>query len=84
MSASKKSRFEGLPVVNTPAQIPAAGLRISEGGEAKREALSTLIRPDLKVALKQASAKEKRKVYQLLEDGLEEYLKRHHPDLLDS
>lgn len=77
MSASKKSRFKDLPV-RTASQKQEAPNDV----EQVRESFSSQCRPDFKHALKQASARENRKLYQLLEDSLEDYLKRHHPDLL--
>lgn len=78
MPASKKSRFDDLPVRTTPQKQES----LSSDVEQVRESFSSQCRPDFKSALKQASAKENRKLYQLLEDSLEDYLKRHHPDLL--
>lgn len=78
MSASKKSRFGNLPVRTTSPKQDA----LKAVDEQVRESFSSQCRPDFKHALKQASARENRKVYQLLEDSLEDYLKRHHPDLL--
>ena len=79
MSIGKKSRFEGLPIRNNP---PKAQATPSPEADEAREALSTQIRPDLKAALKHASTAEGRKVYQVLEDALEEYLKRNHSNFL--
>lgn len=79
MSAGKKSRFGDLPVRNNVPQKQAAPAPETEQA---REPISTQLRPDLKAALKHASTAEGRKVYQVLEDALEEYLERNHPNFL--
>lgn len=77
--STKKSRFAELAVVK---QVSALAEGAPTPVQGKREPMTTLLRPELRVALKQASAQEKRKVYQVVEDSLVDYLKRHHPNLL--
>ena len=76
--AAKKSRFDAM---RRTSQHTAAESHLIETEEA-REAISTQIRSDLKVALKHASVVEGRKLYQVLEDALEDYLKQKHPNYL--
>lgn len=76
--SAKKSRFEQLQVLNP---TPAPEIDVS-GERTALESLSTQMRRDLKIALKQASAREERKQYQLLEDAVTDYLGRIHPDIL--
>lgn len=79
MSASKKSRFEGLPIRTKATEKQVAPAPETEEA---REPISTQIRSDLKAALKHASTAESRKLYQVLEDALEEYLERKHPNFM--
>lgn len=48
----------------------------------EREKFTTYIKPGMKLKLKLAVAKEGRKQYEVLDEMLEEWLERHHPDLL--
>ena len=82
MSASKGSRFGKLPVKVPTSPTPAEDTSSAVAVQEKRELLGAAVNSDLKSAIKQASAREKRKIYQLTEDALTDYLKRHHPDLL--
>lgn len=85
MAATKKSRFDQLEVVKAPAPVEEAEVKVEAPAEAKTqlETLSSQMRRDLKIALKQASAREERKQYQLIEEAVTAYLKQKHPQLLE-
>lgn len=81
---TKKSRFEKLQVVKnlkeTPEDTPEP--QTASADQKRLESLSSQMRRDLKSGLKQASAREHRKVYQIIEEAVSCYLAEHHPDLL--
>lgn len=77
----KKSRFEQLQVLKTAPEPTVDKVERPEV-ENTLESLSTQMRRDLKIALKQASAREERKQYQLLEEAVIDYLRRSHSDLV--
>lgn len=79
--SGKKSRFEQLQVLKTTPEPTVDKVEQLEV-ENPLESLSTQMRRDLKIALKQASAREQRKQYQLLEEAVTDYLRRSHSDLL--
>ena len=82
--ATKKSRFEQLQVLKTDVQEAAPATQFTDLEEANPlEALSSQMRRDLKSALKQASAREHRKQYQLIEEAVVAYLTKNHPQLLE-
>ena len=85
MAAPKKSRFDQLEVVKAPNTTEASQAKESAPAESKTqlETLSSQMRRDLKIALKQASAREERKQYQLIEEAVMAYLKAKHPQLLE-
>lgn len=82
---AKKSRFEGLQVLKKPDTVEeATPPQYTELEEANPlESLSSQMRRDLKSALKQASAREHRKQYQLIEEAVITYLKKNHPNLVE-
>lgn len=83
--AVKKSRFEQLQVLKkadaTEEVSPAQFATLEEANPL--ESLSSQMRRDLKSALKQASAREHRKQYQLIEEAVIAYLEKKHPSLLE-
>ena len=83
MAAPKKSRFEQLQVVNASPSPQAAEVSQAIESKTQLETLSSQMRRDLKIALKQASAREERKQYQLIEEAVTAYLKANHPQLLE-
>lgn len=64
------------PQEERPAPIPAPAPQAD-----KQLPFSSTLSGDLKRRLKMATAAEGRKQYLVLEQALEEYLSRHHPDL---
>lgn len=83
MAAPKKSRFEQLQVVNASTSADTAEVSRAMESKTQLETLSSQMRRDLKIALKQASAREERKQYQLIEEAVTAYLKAKHPQLLE-
>lgn len=83
--ATKRSRFEQLQVLKRPeTQEETPITQFAELQEANPlETLSSQMRRDLKSALKQASAREHRKQYELIEEAVTAYLERKHPSLLE-
>ncbi|CAM3832807.1 hypothetical protein [Deinococcus frigens] len=78
----KKSRFEQLQVLKPSPELTGTTKVGRPEVENVLESLSTQMHRDLKIALKQASAREQRKQYQLLEEAVTDYLRRDHADLL--
>lgn len=83
--ATKRSRFEQLQVLKkSEDQEETAVTPFADLEEANPlESLSSQMRRDLKSALKQASAREHRKQYQLIEEAVIAYLQKKHPSLLE-
>mgnify|MGYP002713678633 CR=1 FL=1 len=80
--ATKKSRFESLTVVNAPSSNEPKATEPAPAVE-PRVMFSLQIRPDLRAAIKSASALERRKMYEIVEELLEGYLEENHPQLLN-
>lgn len=90
--AKKPSRFGMLKGVRESAQVPAEEQRadnqeaasepaIPVRADATQEPFSCTLSRGMKRRLKKASADEGRKQYMLVEQALEEYLGRLHPDI---
>lgn len=67
-----KAQTQQAEQVEQPAPVPE---------ESKQQPFSSTLSGDLKRRLKMATAAEGRKQYLVLEQALEEYLGKHHPDL---
>ncbi|MBB5235966.1 hypothetical protein [Deinococcus budaensis] len=83
----KAGRFSGLdsirskPEAAVPVSPPAASLAVAEDKSAKPEPFSSHLRNGTKRRLRQAAAREDRKLFETLEQAVEEYLSKHHPDI---
>ncbi len=85
--AEKKARFGMLKGVRVAAEhqtedaFPQAAPLKEQKDDAMQEPFSTTLSRGMKRRLKKASADEGHKQYLLVEKALEEYLKKHHPDV---
>ena len=77
-----KGRFGVLKDVKAQAQqVEQAQQSTPLPEENKQQPFSSTLSGDLKRRLKMATAAEGRKQYLVLEQALEEYLSKHHPEL---
>ena len=80
--SEKKSRFEVLKDVKAGVQAVEQAKQTAPMPEVdKQQPFSSTLSADLKRRLKMGAAAEGRKQYLVLEQALEEYLSRHHPEL---
>jgi hypothetical protein len=91
--AKKSGRFSNLDLVRRPEAATSAATvappappapttdRTTDGD--KPEPFSSHLKPGTKRRLKQAAAKEERKVLETLEQAVTEYLSKYHPNIQD-
>lgn len=79
--SEKKSRFGVLKDVKAQVQQQEPPAPMPAPEVDKQQPFSSTLSGDLKRRLKMATAAEGRKQYLVLEQALEEYLSRHHPEL---
>ncbi|MFC5849606.1 hypothetical protein [Deinococcus petrolearius] len=85
----KAGRFSGLDSIRSkpdaaapvPASPPAAPPAAADDKSDKPEPFSSHLLNGTKRRLRQAAAREDRKLFETLEQAVEEYLSKHHPDI---